>query len=122
MSDSGEVIHAINAAATTKVQSAIGGTIANGTIAGGSVATANDPQVLGNFLATHYLGVLTYSEVIALIGAVWVLLQIIKTIVPFIVTILRNIMPKKPKVPTSTQTTSTTKVKKGTKPAPKATA
>ena len=113
MKDSAEAIHAINAAATTKVQSAIGGTIANGTIAGGSVATANDPQVLGNFLATHYIGVLTYSEVIALIGAVWVLLQIIKTIVPFIVQIVRSVMPKKPVKPNVvTTTTSPTKVKK----------
>ncbi len=117
MSDTETAMHAINTAATTKVNSVIGGTIANGTIAGGSVATANNPQVLGNYLATHYLGVLTYSEVIALIGAVWVILQIIKTIVPFIINLVRNIMPKKPVKPTSTQSTEV-KVKKPTKTKP----
>lgn len=117
MSESEGVVAALNTAATTKAQSVIGGTIANGTIAGGAVVTANDPQVLGNYLATHYLGVLTYSEVIALIGAVWVLLQIIKTIVPIIVNIARNIMPKKPVKPSSTQSTEV-KVKKPTKTKP----
>ncbi len=118
MSDTENVMQAINTAAATKANSAIGGTIANGSIAGGSAVAANDPQVLGNYLATHYLGVLTYSEVIALTGAVWVLIQILKTLVPLIINIVRNVMPKKPTQPT--KTASETKVKKPAKP-PKAT-
>ena len=114
MSDTETAMHAINTAATTKVNSAIGGTLTNGSIAGGSVAAANNPEILGNYLSTHYFGVLSYSELIAVIGATWVMIQILKTIVPFIINLVRNIMPKKPVKPTSTQSTEV-KVKKPTK-------
>lgn len=115
MSDSEHAIQALNTAAATKVNSAIGGTLTTGSVAGGSVAAANKPEILGNYLATHYLGVLSYSEVIALIGATWVMIQILKTVVPFIINLVRTIMPKKPTQPTKTQSTEV-KVKKPSKP------
>lgn len=113
MKDSDHVIQAINNAATTKANN-LGPALANGSIAGGSAAAANNPQILGNYLATHFLGALSYSEVIAIIGATWVMIQILKTIVPLIIEIVRNIMPKKPTQPTI-QTTSAPKVKKPVK-------
>jgi predicted lipid-binding transport protein (Tim44 family) len=117
MTDHSEsAITALNHAANSKVQ-----TVTNTAIAGGSAATASNPEVLGSYLATHYLGVLSYSEVIALIGAVWVMLQILKTIIPLIIQLKVAIMPSQPNKPVKPKkTTSTSSVKKPTKSTPKA--
>lgn len=120
MSDSGNAIQAMTDAAQTKVNTVVN-TVATGGMATVATAASEKPEVLGNYLATHYIGLLTYSEIMAFAAFIWVIIQILKVIVPLIINIVRYTMPNKPKKPTATQKTTEVKVKKPAK-APKATA
>lgn len=81
MHDNAENIsNAISSAATSKATAGIGATITATTV----VATAKDPQLLGNFLATNGPNLffnspaLSYVEIFQIVGSIFVTYQLIK--------------------------------------------
>ncbi len=53
---------------------------ATGAVGAGGAVTAPTPEVLGPFLTTHFIGVLSYAEIIQIIGAIWVVFLAIKAL------------------------------------------
>ncbi len=75
-------------------------------VAGGSYAAAKDPDILGPYMATPCIGPFLWSDVVTMLGALWVLIQILKVLIPLIIAFKDVIMPKKPTQPTSTSSSS----------------
>lgn len=72
----GELIHKM---------SSFGPKIATGTVNGGAGAVTLAPQqVFGEFLNQNGIGLLSYSEIIKIIGAIWVSLLIIEYLAKYI--------------------------------------
>lgn len=67
-STTNEIVQAINVK--------VGSAVTNTTVAGGLVVTGGKPEIAGTYLATNFVGVLSYLECIQVIGATWIVCQL----------------------------------------------
>ena len=54
---------------------------ATGGLAGGAAVTAPIPEVLGPYLTTNHIGLISYAEVIQIAGFLWIVCLSLKAII-----------------------------------------
>ncbi len=68
-STTNEIVQAVNIK--------VGTAVTNSTVATGLVVTGGKPEIAGSYLTTHFFGPLSYLECIQVVGAVWIVYQIV---------------------------------------------
>lgn len=78
-----EIVQAVNVK--------VGTAVTNSTVAGGLVVTGGKPEIAGTYLTTNFIGVISYLECIQIIGAAWIVYQILSLACRQISSIYRSI-------------------------------